>query len=134
MSQEIQQVPQTARTLVGYFDGYAGKLEMRFWRYPYLHNLWVKGTDMSTCFDRFHKDKQYFIDGSTYNCPFCNRGNIKYTIEDRGSYDGSNHKVVYFYIIKCSDCSKESLHLSKFNLKIDRENTSYESFEFPPSN
>ncbi len=71
---------------------------------------------MTTSFDRSHKDKQYFIDGSTYNCPFCKRRNVKYKVAGTGSYDSSNTKTVYYYLINCSECRKTSFHLSKHEL------------------
>ena len=72
---------------------------------------------MTNSFDRSHKDKQYFIDGSTYNCPFCNRRNVKYTVADRGSYNKSNTKNVFFYVIQCTDCKKASFRLTITSLK-----------------
>jgi hypothetical protein len=73
---------------------------------------------MANNFDRSHKDKKYFINGSTYNCPFCNRGSMNYFIEETTSYDSSNTNKTYIYLIRCGDddCSKISLHLSKYYL------------------
>src|SRR5258708_5505734 len=73
---------------------------------------------MSTNFDLSHKDKQYFIDSTTYNCPFCKRRNIKYYVSGTGSYNSSNTKITYFYLIECTDCNKYSFHLSNHNLQV----------------
>lgn len=86
---------------------------------------------MTNSFDRSHKDKKYFIDDSTYNCPFCNRRNVKYTIADTGFYDSSNLKAIYYYIVKCEDCRKKSLHLSRYELGINNW-SGEDRFAFPP--
>jgi len=88
---------------------------------------------MTTSFDRSDMDKQYFIDGSTYNCPFCKRRHIKYRITDYGSYDSSNTKTVYFYLVRCEDCHKTSFHLSKYELKThDWGSYREKTFAYPP--
>lgn len=68
--------------------------------------------------DLSHKDKKYFINGSTYNCPFCNRNNLRYKIIKSDYFDESDNKKVYFYIVECldSECRKRSLHLSQYDL------------------
>lgn len=80
-------------------------------------------------YDRSYKDKKYFIDGSTYNCPFCNRKNVCYTIDEYacGDFDSSNDKKSYYYLVRCSDCDKTSFHLSNYDLKINGK-----GFAFPP--
>lgn len=84
---------------------------------------------MTASFDRSHKDKQYFIDGSTYNCPFCKRRQIKYKITDRGFYNSSNTKTVYFYLVCCEDCRRTSFHLSEYDLKT-HDSRSYREHTF----
>jgi hypothetical protein len=87
---------------------------------------------MTTHHDRSHKDKKYFIDGNTYNCPFCERRQIKYKVTDYGSYDSSNTTKVYFYVVRCEDCRKTSFHLSKYELKMhDWGSYREKSFPFP---
>ena len=63
-------------------------------------------TDMS------HLDEKYFIDDSVYNCPFCNRRNVKYTVPSHGMFDWSNSKECHIWFVKCSSCEKKSMHLS----------------------
>ncbi len=69
--------------------------------------------------DRSHLDLKYFIDHAVYNCPFCNRRNVKYSLYDSGSFNWSNEKNCYFYVVKCSDCKGNSFHLSYEVLKDD---------------
>lgn len=82
---------------------------------------------MTNNYDRSYKDKKYFINGSIYNCPFCKRGHVKYEIIEKGSYNSSNIKTVYYYIVRCNDCARTSFHLSKYEL-----NSWYNQFDFPP--
>ena len=63
-------------------------------------------TDMS------HLDEKYFIDENVYNCPYCNRRNVKYNVTSHGSFDWSNSKVCHIWFVKCSSCGKKSMHLS----------------------
>ena len=57
-------------------------------------------------------DRKYFIDNSVYNCPFCNRRNVAYDLSDDWVFDWSAEKKCYGYIVRCSSCDKESMHLS----------------------
>ncbi len=34
------------------------------------------------------KDSKYFVDGRTYNCPFCNRRNVSYEVETTEVFTG----------------------------------------------
>lgn len=75
-------------------------------------------------FDLSDKDSMYFINGSSYNCPFCNRRSLRYFIKENGNFHYSNNKITYFYLIECGDdeCGKISFHLSNYNLKINWPN------------
>ena len=59
-------------------------------------------------------DKKYFIDPYIYNCPFCKRNNVSYSLDGYFSFDWSNEKRCFGYLIKCKSkgCEKKSLHLS----------------------
>ncbi|MCD6045610.1 MAG: hypothetical protein K0R48_773 [Gammaproteobacteria bacterium] len=92
---------------------------------------------MTNSFDRSHKDKQYFINGSAYNCPFCGRRHVSYSVSNTGSFDVSNTKTVYYYWVCCDDddCGKTSFHLSKYDLVIHQRGAEYgggHKFAFPP--
>lgn len=64
--------------------------------------------------DLSHLDKKYFIDQHVYNCPFCKRNNVSYKVQDELSFDWSEDKRCYGYIVRCdsSGCGKRSMHLS----------------------
>lgn len=80
--------------------------------------------------DQSSLDKKYFIDGYVYNCPFCKRGSVSYGVEARLSFDWSENRTVYIYIIRCESCNKQSFHLSDSNFN----SSSYQRcFVFGPS-
>lgn len=63
--------------------------------------------------DRSHLDAKYFIDPYVYNCPFCKRRNVYYSIEPAPKeFDWSNNKQCFAILVKCSSCEKVSLHLT----------------------
>ncbi len=64
--------------------------------------------------DLSHLDKKYFIDAHIYNCPFCKRNNVSYSLVDRFAFHWGEHKICYGYIVKCNseNCEKTSMHLS----------------------
>jgi hypothetical protein len=62
--------------------------------------------------DNSNLDKKYFIDQHVYNCPFCNRRNVLYTIPSVTSFNWTNDKLCYVIFIKCSSCANKSMHLS----------------------
>lgn len=82
--------------------------------------------------DFSHKDGRYFLDGSTYNCPFCNRRSVKFKIVTRSSFNWNKEKKAFLFIIECQEkeCLNHSLHLSFENLMVspyDRH-----AFSYPP--
>jgi len=66
--------------------------------------------------DFSHLDKKYFIDEYVYNCPFCNRNNVRYEINSNFSFDWNENKKCYGIIIECSSCANTSMHLSYIDL------------------
>lgn len=62
--------------------------------------------------DRSELDNKFFIDDKVYNCPFCKRRNVRYSLSDAKVFDWSHDKKAYIYITKCSDCEKFGMHLS----------------------
>lgn len=62
--------------------------------------------------DQSDLDKKYFVDDTVYNCPFCNRRNVVYTIDSHYLFNWSNEKTCYVYLVKCSSCKKISMHLT----------------------
>lgn len=73
--------------------------------------------------DQSHLDRKYFIDKYKYNCPYCNRKSITYSVNEEFSFDWSNDRRVFGYLVECGgdDCSKISLHLSNFSIEIRNE-------------
>jgi len=68
--------------------------------------------------DMSHLDKKYFIDNTVFNCPFCNRNNLPYSITSVVKFDWSNDKPCYIFITVCSSCGKKSMHLS-YDVRYD---------------
>jgi len=62
--------------------------------------------------DQSELDKKYFIDDTVYNCAFCKRRNVKYTLENHFQFNWSKEKDCHVYLVKCSSCEKISMHLS----------------------
>jgi len=62
--------------------------------------------------DSSHLDLKYFIDDTVYNCPFCNRRNVKYSYLQTNAFDWSNSKRCAIWKVKCSSCEKVSMHLT----------------------
>ncbi len=73
--------------------------------------------------DLSHLDKKYFIDAHIYNCPFCKRNNVSYSMIDHFAFHWGEDKVCHGYIVQCNseNCQKTSMHLSFQELrKFDR--------------
>jgi hypothetical protein len=64
--------------------------------------------------DNSHLDNKYFIDPYVYNCPFCNRRNVRYVLlyNQHSAFNWSENKLCYIYIAHCTSCEHDSLHLS----------------------
>ncbi len=59
-----------------------------------------------------HLDERYFVDESVYNCPFCNRNHVPYTVENRFAFDWTDKKTSTCFIVRCNACNKRSMHLT----------------------
>jgi hypothetical protein len=62
--------------------------------------------------DQSHLDSKYFIDEKVYNCPFCNRRHITYSLRAALEFDWTANKTCWLYVAQCLGCMKRSLHLS----------------------
>jgi len=82
--------------------------------------------------DKSYLDKKYFIDRWVYNCPFCNRRNVKYRVIYKFSFNWSENKVCFVYLVKCTDCNNVSMHLSYEDIvkHVSPRYTSVEYYEF----
>jgi hypothetical protein len=76
--------------------------------------------------DQSQLDLKYFIDHIVYNCPYCNRRNVKYDYVGKASFDWSIDKECWIWWVQCSSCKKTSMHLT-FN-DLQNPNTSYTRF------
>ena len=79
---------------------------------------------MAESHDQSHLDRKYFIDRDKYNCPFCNRKSITYSVIDQFHFNWSNERTVFAYLVLCGGdtCEKISMHLSNHNIEIYNEN------------
>ena len=62
--------------------------------------------------DQSHLDSRYFVDENVFNCPFCNRRNVAYTVRSSYSFDWTEKKKCYVYFVGCHSCKNVSMHLS----------------------
>lgn len=65
--------------------------------------------------DQSHLDQKYFIDHTIYNCPFCNRRHVTYTVFDHQVFHWSKNKHCVVIFVACRSCEKKSMHLSFTN-------------------
>lgn len=88
--------------------------------------------------DLSSKDAKYFVDGRTYNCPFCKRRSVRFEAQHRASYDHAEDKTAHIYIVECleDECKRRSMHLSFILLSMpygDKDASSHGNyFENPP--
>jgi hypothetical protein len=62
--------------------------------------------------DQSHLDLKYFIDNDIYNCPFCNRRHVSYTLSSKVIFNWSAEKHCHVYLVTCASCERVSMHLS----------------------
>jgi len=68
--------------------------------------------------DDSHLDAKYFINDRIYNCPFCKRRHVTYSIADHTSFQWSESKTCHVWIVVCHSCNKKSMHLSYADLSV----------------
>jgi hypothetical protein len=83
--------------------------------------------------DLSHLDKKYFIDAHIYNCPFCKRNNVSYSLVDTFSFHWGENKTCYGYIVRCDSdgCEKTSMHLSFQELRSYNRHSGHSSRFMP---
>lgn len=66
--------------------------------------------------DKSYLDQKYFIDKHIYNCPYCNRNNVAYTLENPYEFDWSNEKNVTFILLNVHHVSQNQFiyHMKRF--------------------
>ena len=62
--------------------------------------------------DQSHLDERYFVDENVYNCPFCNRRHVSYSIYGIQRFDWTQDKECSVYFVHCRSCRNRSMHLS----------------------
>lgn len=62
--------------------------------------------------DQSHLDDRYFVDENVYNCPFCNRRHVAYTLFDQVTFNWTDKKQAYCHFVRCHSCDKRSMHLT----------------------
>ncbi len=62
--------------------------------------------------DQSDLDKKYFVDNSRYNCPYCNRRHVVYSVVAESKFDWNDNKACYVLYVRCGSCRKTSMHLS----------------------
>ena len=69
--------------------------------------------------DQSHLDSRYFVDDAVYNCPFCNRRHVSYSVVNFVTFDWTDKKLCHCYFVRCHSCNKRSMHLSFKHLGLD---------------
>ena len=69
--------------------------------------------------DQSYLDERYFVDENVYNCPFCNRRHVSYSIYARQSFDWTQNRKCYVYFVQCHSCGSKSMHLSYTDLETN---------------
>ena len=67
--------------------------------------------------DDSHLDQRYFVDGSVWNCPFCNRRHVAYTVQKLYSFDWSTERKCWVWFVMCNSCANTSMHLTYENVR-----------------
>ena len=68
--------------------------------------------------DQSFLDNRYFVDEYVYNCPFCSRGHVMYSVLSVARFHWNSEKLCYIYIIECHSCSRRSMHLSYHEIEL----------------
>lgn len=59
--------------------------------------------------DQSHLDNRYFVDSTIYNCPFCNRRHVSYSVFQRTQFDWTDKKPP----ANCGRCPRNSVARSR---------------------
>ena len=71
--------------------------------------------------DQSHLDQRYFVDSKIYNCPFCNRRHVEYSIFQHVEFDWTDEKRCWVFFVQCHSCLKTSMHLTFKKLGVNIE-------------
>ncbi len=73
--------------------------------------------------DQSHLDQRYFVDQTIYNCPFCNRRHVSYSLYASVEFDWTDKKRCYAYFVRCHSCNDDSMHLAFDKIPIEHIGT-----------
>ena len=62
--------------------------------------------------DQSQLDQCYFVNADVYNCPFCNRRHVSYSVYREVDFDWTEAKNCRAFFIQCHSCRKRSMHLT----------------------
>lgn len=68
--------------------------------------------------DQSQLDQRYFVDQYVYNCPFCNRRHVAYSVVGWLTFDWTDTKECHSYLVQCHSCKKTSMHLTYQDLDV----------------
>ena len=66
-------------------------------------------------------DNKYFIDQNVYNCPFCNRRHVSYSLFSPDDFYWTEEKKCYIYRAQCHSCRYVSMHLTFEEIEVEQE-------------
>jgi transcription elongation factor Elf1 len=70
--------------------------------------------------DMSYLDSKYFIDEYVFNCPFCNRRNVAYSVKYPVKFDWTDDKKCYVYLAECKSCGNVSMNLTFEEMAINQ--------------
>ena len=62
--------------------------------------------------DQSNLDAKYFVTQDIYNCPYCKRRHVSYSVVDHSTFNWTDQKRCHIYLVRCESCQKTSMHLS----------------------
>ena len=68
--------------------------------------------------DESSLDDCYFVDDHVYNCPFCNRRHVMYSVISKHSFSWSVKQICNVYFVECHSCRYLSMHLTYRDIGI----------------
>ena len=85
--------------------------------------------------DQSHLDRRYFVDQYVYNCPFCNRRHVAYSIYAITYFNWTASKGCKAFFVRCHSCQNDSMHLTFDELEVfpipgDQHNVQHYRFSF----
>ena len=80
--------------------------------------------------DHSHLDQRYFVSVDIYNCPFCNRRHVSYSVYASVEFDWTASKRCYAYFVRCHSCDNSSMHLTFQKLALTHADQFKDSYQW----